>query len=95
MMLPWAYIGGGRKRATKNNDSFRSRYSRTSISGVSISGEWGFLDSILNEKSMVTNDKLITSYTICIGNITGLVECSPARAPPLIEVLLYLLTPLF
>ena len=53
--------------------------------GVSISGEWGILDSILNEKSMVTNDKLITSYTIC----------SPARAPPLIEVLLYLPTPWF
>ena len=46
--------------------------------------ENGGLDSILIEKSMVINDKLITSYTIYIGNITGewgLAECSRARAP--------------
>ena len=42
------------------------QYSRTSISGVSVSGEWVALNlnNILHEESTVVNDRLSTLYTV-------------------------------
>ena len=43
--------------------------------------EWN-LDSILIKKSLITNDKLITTYTIYIGNLTGEWGVSVRRPKP-------------